>query len=237
VKSLLAQTKTELLLTMRRGDNLLVIAFIPAALLAFFSLVPALPIDEPRVQHLLPRMLAVAVMATAMTSLGIATGYERHYRILKRLGATPLTRGQLIAAKIAAVLLIELFQIVVLVVIALLLGWHPSGVGAGVIAAWVLSTSAFAGIGLFLAGRLRAEMNLALTNALFLFFLLLGGALVPTKSLPAGLATFAELLPSSASTSAFQWSFGQSSPMPSLIVLGVWAIVAPVLAAFTFSWD
>lgn len=237
MKPLLAQTKTELLLTLRRGDNLLVIAFIPAALLAFFSLVPALPIDEPRVEHLLPRILAVAVMATAMTSLGIATGYERHYQILKRLGATPLRRWQLITAKITAVLLIELIQILVLGGIALLLGWRPEGVGAGAVAAWILSTSAFAGIGLFLAGRLRAELNLALTNALFLFLLLLGGALVPLKSLPSGLASFAELLPSSASTGAFQWSFGQSSALPSLIVLGVWAVVAPALAALTFSWD
>jgi ABC-2 type transport system permease protein len=31
-------------------------------------------------------VLALAVMSSAMVSLGIATGYERHYGVLKRSG-------------------------------------------------------------------------------------------------------------------------------------------------------
>jgi ABC-2 type transport system permease protein len=237
MKALLAQTKVELLLTLRRGDSLLVVAIIPAALFAFFSIVRALPVGEPRVQNLLPRILAVAVMATAMTSLGIATGYERHYRILKRLGATPLSRWRLIVAKLMSVLAIEVLQVVVLVLIALLLGWRPGGTGAGAIAALLLSTFAFAGIGLFLAGTLRAETNLAVTNALFLVFLLLGGVLVPIGSLPGGLGSLAKVLPSSASTGAIQWGLGLAKAAPSIVVLTIWALAAPVAAALTFSWD
>jgi ABC-2 type transport system permease protein len=32
------------------------------------------------------------VMSTAFTSQAIATGFERRYGVLKRLGATPLSR-------------------------------------------------------------------------------------------------------------------------------------------------
>ena len=44
-------------------------------------------------------MLALAVMSTAMVSLGIATGFERRYGVLKRLGSTPLGRSGLLSAK------------------------------------------------------------------------------------------------------------------------------------------
>src|SRR5256885_10934893 len=44
------------------------------------------------VYFLLPGILALAVMAAGMVSLGIATAYERYYGVLKRLGSSPLPR-------------------------------------------------------------------------------------------------------------------------------------------------
>ena len=46
-----------------------------------------------------PGALALAVIATSLVNLGIATAYERNYGVLKRLGGSPLTRGGLLAAK------------------------------------------------------------------------------------------------------------------------------------------
>ncbi len=40
-----------------------------------------------------PGVLALAVMSTAFTSLAIATGFERRYGVIKRLGASPLPRS------------------------------------------------------------------------------------------------------------------------------------------------
>lgn len=50
-----------------------------------------------------------------MVSLGIGTGFERTYHVLKRLGATPLGRTRPIAAKVASVIVVELAQFAVLV--------------------------------------------------------------------------------------------------------------------------
>src|SRR3712207_6849089 len=50
------------------------------------------------VDFLAPGVLALAVMSTAMVSLAIATGFERQYLVLKRLGTTPLGRPALLAA-------------------------------------------------------------------------------------------------------------------------------------------
>ena len=113
-------------------------------------------------------------------SLGIGTAYERHYGVLKRLGALPGSRLTLVVAKTLAVLVVEIVQVMVLVIVAVILGWKPAGDPLAVALALVLGTGVFAGIGLLLAGTLRAELTLALANGLFLAFLLLGGIVVPT---------------------------------------------------------
>ena len=97
-----AQTRAELVLTLRRGESLLVSFAIPIGILVFFSKVDAITTDyKDPVDFLVPGVLALAVMSTAMVSLAIATGYERRYGVLKRLGSTPLSRGGLLAAKTA----------------------------------------------------------------------------------------------------------------------------------------
>ena len=123
-----------------------------------------------------------------MVSLGIGTGFERSYKVLKRLGATPLGRSRLIAAKIVAVIVVELVQFAVLVPVAYALGWDPTTPNwlAGRRRRSSLGTVAFAGIGLTLAGRLRGEINLAAQNGLYLVLLLLGGMVIPFDELPGG---------------------------------------------------
>ncbi len=196
---LLAQARVEVVLTLRRGDSLLLVLGIPVLLLVFFSAVDVLPtgVDEP-IDFLVPGILALAVMSTAMVSLGIATGFERSYGVLKRLGATPLGRPRLVAAKTAAVVLIEIVQFAILVPIGYALGWRPDGSWPLALAGVVVGTVAFAGLGLAFAGRLRGDVNLAVANGLYLVLLLLGGMVFPLEELPAALAQVARLLPSAA---------------------------------------
>ena len=127
MKAYVSQLRTELQLTLRNGEQLLLTLGIPVLLLAFFSLVDVLPTetDDP-VDFLAPGILALAVMSTAMVSLGIGTGFERSYHVLKRLGTTPLGRPRLIAAKITSVVAVELIQFAVLIPVAYALGWSPA---------------------------------------------------------------------------------------------------------------
>jgi ABC-2 type transport system permease protein len=242
VRPLGAQTAAELRLTARRGDSVLLNIAIPVGLLVFFSLVDVLPkpagVKQP-IDFLPPGILALAVMSTAMVSLGIATGFERHYGVLKRLGATPLGRPRLLVAKMGAVGAIEAFQVIVIVFVALLLGWKPGGDVAAAIPAIVLGTIAFSGLGLLLAGTLRAEVNLAAANGLYLLLLLLGGMLFPLSKLPAGWRDLAEALPAGALSDALHGALttGGTIPDRAWIVLAVWAVVTPLLAARTFRWE
>jgi ABC-2 type transport system permease protein len=237
-----AQTRMELSLSLRQGEQLLVSIGIPLLLLVFFSLVDVLPkpagVDDP-VTFLAPGVLALAVMSTAMVSLGIGTGFERQYKVLKRLGSTPLGRPRLIAAKVTMVLAIELVQVAVLVPTALALGWDPDGRIALVIPAYLLGTAAFAGIGLLMAGTLKGTVTLAAANGLYLVLLLLGGMIIPLTKLPAAIRFVAELLPAAPLARVMQAAFDSSvSARPhDWIVLVVWAVAAPLAAARLFRWE
>ena len=233
----------ELRLTARRGENVLVTLVIPVAVLLFFASVRVLPSDGGRpVDFLLPGTLALAIMATSLVNLGIATAYERSYGVLKRLGGSPLTRGRLLAAKISAVLVVEVVQVVLLVGIAVIaLGWRPApGASPAIlVVAVLLGTLAFAGLGLLLAGTLRAEATLALTNGLFLVLLLLGGIVLPVADLPEPLAAVAEILPAAALADAFRVALGSGDGevVRPLATLAIWGVGAVVLAARTFRWE
>jgi ABC-2 type transport system permease protein len=242
VRALRAQTAAELRLTMRRGDAVLLTLAIPVGLLVFFSLVQVLPRPagvHHSVTFLAPGVLALAVMSTAMVSMGIATGFERQYGVLKRLGATPLGRPALLAAKTASTVAVEVLQAVVLVAVALALGWRPGGDPVLALAAGVLATVAFAGLGLLMAGALKAEVTLAAANGLYLALLLLGGMVFPLSELPSGLRQAAEALPAGALSAALHGSLtaGAGVPAWAWAVLAAWAVGTPLAAAAAFRWE
>jgi ABC-2 type transport system permease protein len=235
---LLTQVRAELQLVARNGEQLLLTLGIPVMLLVFFSLVDVLPTgtDDP-IDFLAPGVLALAVMSTAMVSLGIATGFERTYLVLKRLGATPLGRGRLIAAKIVAVVVVEMVQFAVLVPVSYALGWNPDSPNwALALAAVLVGTVAFAGIGLTMAGRLRGEINLAAQNGLYLVLLLLGGMVVPFDKLPSLLRAVALGLPSGALADVLRDALTGMGERPgtSWLVLAGWAVVSPLVARRLF---
>lgn len=241
-----AQLIMDLRLTARRGENVLATIVIPAAVLLFFASVPVLALDDvpggDRTGFLLAGSLALAVIATSLVNLGIVTGYERHYGVLKRLGGTPLNRADLAAARLGSVVVIEAVQVALLLAIALgPLGWRPSGPISPLllVVAVLLGTAAFAGIGLLLAGTLRAEATLALANGLFLVFLLLGGIVLPTDRLPEPLAAVAAVLPAAQLAELLRIALGVS-PVDALApaaVLVVWAAAALTATARYFRWD
>ena len=237
----LTQLRTETVLVLRNGEQLLLTLVIPVLLLVFFSVVDVLPSggQDPE-DFLLPGIVALAVMSTAMVSLGIATGFERSYLVLKRLGATPLRRGELVTAKMLSVVAIEVLQLAVLLPLGTALGWGPEGGRAWLLGpAVLLGTAAFTGIGLTLAGTLRGEINLAAQNGLYLVLLLLGGMVIPMSSLPAPLRSVAELLPSSALADVVRDALTGAGNQPgaSWVILAVWAVAGPVVASRTFRWS
>jgi ABC-2 type transport system permease protein len=241
LQRVLQQARFEILLTARRGENILVTLIIPVALLiaggAFYG--PSSANSNP-ISFLLPAVLAVAIIAAGLVNLGIATAYDRKYGVLKRLGSSPLAKSELIIAKIISIFVLEIVQAILLIAVSLIFyHWQPSGSFLVTLLVVLLGSVTFAAMGLAMAGGLRAETTLAGANALFLFFLLLGGGLLPLNRLPGPIADLARILPAAALTQALQQSMAINSgfPLTPLIILAVWAIIILLIAARTFKWE
>jgi ABC-2 type transport system permease protein len=245
-RMVLAQSRMEARLMLRNGEQLLLAIVIPViVLVGGVAAADRIGIDldgHRAVDVLTPGVLARAVMSTAFTSVAIATGFERRYGVIKLLGSSPLPRSGLLLGKVLALLNVVALQLVVLVVVGLVLGWEPepdqplrSLVALGL--AVCLGTAAFAALGLFVAGVLRAEATLALANLVYLLLMAGGGVVLPTSTYGAA-APLIQWLPSAALGDAVRAALVDASvDGRSLLVLAAWAVVGTVLTARTFKWE
>lgn len=235
-----AQTALETRMLLRNGEQLLLTVIIPSLLLVLFSTVDIVDTGTDKaVDFLAPGVLALAVLSTAFTGQAIATGFERRYGVLKRLGASPLPRWALMTAKTLAVLVTEVLQVALLTAIALALGWSPNGNPASVALLLVLGTAAFSGLGLLMAGTLKAEATLAAANLVFLLLLVGGGVIVPLDKFPEPARSLLELLPISALSDGLRDILQNGAPLPwaNALILTVWAVLGLGAAAKFFRWD
>ena len=242
-KMILAQAGLELRTLLRNGEQLLLTLIIPVLLLVVFSSEALISVGHGRrIDFIAPGILALAVMSTSFTSLAIGTGFERRYGVLKRLGATPLSRSGLIGAKAVTVLTVEAGQIVLIIIVSALLGWRPVVTAVSVLSALlviVIGTAAFSGLAMLMAGTLRAEATLAAANLIYLVLLGVGGVVFPLSKFPAGARPVLRLLPSGAMSDGLRsvLRYGAGLPVRDLIVLAVWAVIGIGLAARTFRWE
>ena len=239
-----AQAAQETRQLLRNGEQLTLMLIIPLLLLAAFSLEPLIDFGGgyTRIDFLTPGVIALAVMSTAFTSQAIATGFERRYGVLKRLGATPLSRTGLISAKTATVIAVELLQTAIILLVASALGWTPDASPAAVVTVpllVLLGTAAFSGFALLLAGTLRAEATLAAANLIYVVLLGIGGVVFPLTKFPAGARPLLELLPTGALSTGLRdvLAHGAAFPARDAVTLAVWAVAGIALAARFFRWE
>jgi ABC-2 type transport system permease protein len=235
LRMLWAQARTEFVLTLRNGEQVLLTLLIPLMLLIGLTVVDVLPMPDPRVDNVTPRILALAVMSTAFTGQAIALGFDRRYGVLKRLAATALPRWSLVSGRMLAVLGVVLVQLVVLGTVAAGLGWRPEPAGVVPAALLVLAgTAAFGALGVLLGGTLRAEVVLAVANMVWLALVVAGGIVLAADALPGPLSTLATALPSGALAEGLRAALVTgATPWGAVAVLLGWAAAAGLLAART----
>jgi ABC-2 type transport system permease protein len=234
-----AHTVMELRLLLRNGEQVALTLVVPLLLEFFFNLPLLYSVGPRRIDFVVPSILALSVMSTAFTGLAIGTGFERKYAVLKRLGTTALPRSVLLTAKTLAVFGIELIQVVLIGGVGAVLGWHPHGDPALVLLLLVLGTAAFGGLGLLVAGTLRAEVTLAGANLAWLILLFGGGIAIPLSKFPDSLQSVLQFLPSAALSNGLHRVLqgGAQFPLLPIVTLLVWAAVALPAAARWFRWE
>ncbi|MFD0360985.1 ABC transporter permease [Nocardia sp. GCM10030253] len=238
VSMMRAQTRLELILLLRNGEQLLLTMFIPITLLVGLSLLPFGDLGDDRVNKLVPAVMMVAVMSTAFTGQAIAVGFDRRYGALKRLGATALPRWGIVGGKCAAVLIVVVLQAVLLGAIGFALGWRPDlgglALGALVIA---LGTATFAAMGLLLGGTLKAEIVLALANILWFVMLGIASIVFASDDLPTAVNVLARLVPSGALAVTLEDAMRSSVDWFGIAVLAAWGAISALLATRFFRFD
>jgi len=238
-----AQAGLELRTLVRNGEQVLLTLIIPVLLLVVFSSEALISVGHgSRIGFIAPGILALAVLSTSFTSLAIGTAFERRYGVLKRLGATPLSRSGLIAAKAVTVLTVEVGQVVLIVLVSLLLGWRPVTTATSVLSAaavLILGSLALSGLAMLMAGTIRAEATLAAANLVYLVLLGIGGIVFPLTKFPVSVRPALRLLPSGAMSDGLRavLRYGAGLPVRDLLVLAAWAVIGMALAARTFRWE
>ncbi len=236
LRMLVAQSGVEMRMALRNGEQVLLTLLIPVVLLVGLTLLPVVPLPEPRISSVAPGVLALAVMSTAFTGQAIALGFDRRYGVIRRLAATALPRWLLVAGRLVAVLGGVGVQLVVLGAIAVALGWHPAPAGVGwALLLVLLGVGAFGSLGILLGGTLRAEITLAVANLVWFVLLLAGGIVIPVGMLPGPIGAVAAFLPSGALAESLRATLVTGSApglSPVLVLLG-WTVVAAAVAVRT----
>lgn len=238
-RRVLAQAGFETRTLLANGEQLLVALVLPV--LALLGLVLG---DSPelgpgrRVDVATPGVLALAVLGTAFTGQAIATGFDRRSGMLRLLGTTPLGRDGLLLGRLAAVVVVEAIQVLVLGGLGLALGWQPHLAGIPLGLLWLLlGTATFVALALLLSGTLRAEGVLAVANLLWVLMLGLG-VLLPVDRLPEGLQALARCTPGGALGELVRAAFqGLPTPWWGVGVLAAWLAVGVVGAVRLFRWS
>jgi ABC-2 type transport system permease protein len=232
------QVRMELLLTARRGEAVVLAMGVPLLVLLGAGLTRAtnVPTDD-RLGFVVPGVLALTVMSTAFTGQAITTGYERSYGVLKRLGASPLTKPGLLFAKTSAILVLVCGQVLVLAMVGVAAGWRPElGQPASAAGVTVLATAAYCGLALVIASLLRPETVTGVATLIYVLMLAAGGIMFAAPDL--GTAGWF-LLPLAAHAEALRNALTAGTSVPGVIwlSLGLWAGVWLTAAARLFRWE
>lgn len=239
LRRVLAQTRFDTLAMLRNGEQLLLTVILPLFLLAGLARSGIVDLGAGRrIDLATPGVLALALISTAFTGQAISTGFDRRAGLLRLLGTTPLGRGGLIAGRLGAVAVVCALQVVLLGAVGLALGWHPHLGGLlPALLTGLLGAAAFVGLGLLLAGTLRAEAVLAAANLIWVLLLAGGGVVLSADEL-GPLGAVVRWLPSGALGDGLRSSLtGGSWPWLDLFVLAVWTLAATSATVRWFRWD
>ncbi|SEE47631.1 ABC-2 type transport system permease protein [Arthrobacter alpinus] len=239
-RRIISQGRYEAATMLRNGEQLVLMAVMP--LLGLLALVATPILDDmgqPRVAIATPGILALCALSTAFTGQGIATGFDRRYGVLRFLSTTPLGKGGLIAGKCIAVLVVLALQSVLISTVAAFMGWRPpvAGVLLG-IPLLILGAAAFTALGLLIAGTVRPEATLAITNLGWILLAAVGGIVLPAGKFSSSLEGLVQWLPSGALGNLMRAALIESRlDVWGLIILLAWAAVAAVAALKWFKWN
>jgi ABC-type multidrug transport system permease subunit len=194
------------------------------------------------IDFLIPGLLGMNLMGTGIWSLAFSVTTARSRRILKRLVATPMRRGEYLLAQILGRLVFLLPEIAVLVG----LGWLLFGVAVRgsillLVATCLLGAMSFCGLGLLIASRVKTvEGASGLANLVLMPMWILSGVFFSSERFPDAVQPLIKALPLTALNQALRGIMtegrGLTGIAPQLAIIIAWGLVSFVVALKIFRW-
>ncbi len=200
---------------------------------------------ERYIDFALPGQVGWALLSTGVFSPVWGLIGLKRTLVLKRLRATPVSPLIILLGQGTARLLMGLVQAAIIVAAGLLVfGFYLAQGWKTLVLLLLLSALglvAFLGIGMLIGGYWTSQEGaIPAANLFVLPQFLLGGTFFSTDVFPGWLRFIAELMPLYHLNTAMRLVAGEGAGLyevaPNLLVLGLWGVIAYLVAARTFRW-
>ncbi len=192
---------------------------------------------------LLPGLVGMGVMTSAIIGISASMALYRQQRILKRILATPLKVRVFFASEVLAHLVLAVIQAAIILAAGVLLfGANVYGNLLWVFAVVLFASVVFLNIG-FIIGGLSKNVDAAvgLANAISLPMMFLAGVFFPKEGLPWILPDVVSYLPLAPMLDALRGVTLEAEPLwnfsSELGLLGAWIVVSSVVAVRVFKFE
>ena len=202
-------------------------------------------VSEPGARYidfLVPGLLGMNLMGSGIWGIGFAIVDARRKKLLKRLVATPMSRPQYLASFLLSRLTWLVAEVVLLLGFAMLVFGVPArGSVLSLALICVLSSLAFASIGLLIASRARTVEGVSgLMNLTMLPMWIFSGVFFSASRFPDAIQPVIKALPLTAVNDALRASMlqgeGLAQVAPELAVIAAWLVLSFPLAVRLFRW-
>jgi len=194
------------------------------------------------IDFVIPGLLGMNLMGTGIWSLAFGITEARNRRLLKRLAATPMQRGDYLLSLILGRLAFLLPEILLLAGF----GWLAFDVpmrGSPILflALCLLGSLSFCGLGLLIGSRVRTlEGANGLVNLVTMPMWLLSGVFFSTERFPDVIQPLIHVLPLTALNEALRGIMNEGQGLvenaPRMAILAAWGLVSFAAALKIFRW-
>jgi ABC-type multidrug transport system permease subunit len=194
------------------------------------------------IDFVVPGLLGMNLMGSAMWGLGFAIVEARQKKLLKRLVASPMPKWQYLASYLIsrmAMLIVEVGAFLGFARVAF--GVPFRGSLAELVLLCVMTSMAFSGLGLLVSSRARTmEAVSGLMNLVMLPMWILSGVFFSATRFPAVIQPIVRALPLTAAIDAMRGNMlqgtGLGQMMPQVGILLVWFVVPFAVSLRIFRW-
>ncbi len=194
------------------------------------------------IDFLIPGLLGMNIMGGGIWSIAFSIVTARNKKLLKRLVATPMSRGEYLFSFLLSRLGFLVVEVIVLVGFGALVFDVPvrgSLVTLGVVC--LVSALAFSALGLLVSSRAKTvEAVSGLSNLVMLPMWIFSGVFFASSNFPAAFQPVLRALPLTATVDALRATMLQGASLASIVgelaVLVAWLIVSFVVALRIFRW-